>query len=356
MSASSTSVADERRDGQDFHVLREPASGSEAWVLPAVGASCVHFATTVDGQPLEVIRLPESWDAFVGHPTLWGAGVLFPFPGRIRKGKFHFGDQDHQLPLNDQPAGNAIHGCVSRAAWRPIARRASPEGGASVTYQIGMDQQPDLANAYPFPFRLTMTIRLRGGQLGYAFLAENLGSQPMPIGLGLHPYFPLPLGGVGTVDECEIWVDAPYYWEQEGHMPIGKAQPVESAVDLRVPRSLRALASVGLGGSDRMLNVVHGQFPHAGGPGPTFGGVRSGVRNPRADRAVVVTADSAFPVAVTYIPPSRDKVSFEPHTCLPNAFNLASAGVTAGRITLGPGEFWRGTINIGGTTCTSASS
>ncbi len=339
------SVTTEEHDGLVFQVLREPATESEAWILPEIGANCVRFVTAVDGRPLEVIRLPESWDEFRKRPTFFGAAVLFPFPGRIRGGRFSFAGKTHHLELNEPEAGNAIHGCVARQRWSLL--EASADGsGASVIFGIGMDSHDELLDQYPFPFRLNMEIALRNGHLLHSFAAENLGSGPMPIGLGLHPYFPLPLGDRGDVDDCEIWIDAPYFWEQQNAIPTGDSRRADESLDLRAPRSLRALASVGFGGQGRMLNVCYAQFSDRHAARPTARGIRCGVRNPRAGCEVVVEPSSAFSACVTYVPPSRDKISFEPHTCVPNAFNLVNEGRTAGTITLGRREFWRGSIYI----------
>ena len=346
MGSASPSVTTEKRDGQEYQVLREPSTGSEVWVIPSVGVNTVSFVTQIEGQPLEVIRFPDSQDAFVGRPTYWGATTLFPFPGRIRDGKFRFADRDYQLPLNENNR-TAIHGCVAREAWTHVDSRAD-EAGAAITYQIGMDSHPHLSDLYPFPFRLTLTLRLKDGRLHHSYLAENIGDRPMPIGLGLHPYFPLPFGGTGSVDDCEIWIDAPYFWEQDAGFPVGAPRPVSQSLDLRAPRSLRALASVGVGGDGKVLNVLHSQFSGQRGPLPSPIGIRAGVRNPRARREAVVEADAAFPACVSFIPAPRDKVSFEPHTCTPNAFNVVNDGLVAGTITLGPRESWRGSIQIYG--------
>lgn len=339
------SVEDASIDGHQVQVLREPATGSEAWILPSTGASSIRFATTIDGQPLEVIPAPADWDAFVGHPTLYGAAVLFPFPGRIRGGRFGFEGQTYQLPLNEPERGNAIHGCVARRPWALVSTSAD-ESGPAATYRIGTDTTPEMLEQFPFPFRLTLTVRVFNGTLSHHFVAENLGDKPMPMGLGLHPYVSLPLGGLGQVDDCEIWIDAPYYWPQEGYIPIGDALPSRESIDLRAPRSLRALASVGIGVPERLLNFVHAQFAPTRAPAPSAVGVRCGVRDPRSRREVVVEGDGAFSAAVSYVPPTRDKISFEPHTCVPNAFNLTAEGRLAGTVTLGPREFWRGSTRI----------
>lgn len=345
MSTAQPTVTTEEHDGILFQVLREPATESEAWILPEVGANCVRFVTSIDGRPVEVIRLPESWDAFRGHPTLWGAAVLFPFPGRIRGGKFSFAGKSYQLPQNEAATGNAIHGCVSQAPWSLLETSVGGDG-AVATFGIGMDSRSELSERYPFPFRLNMSIGIRNGHLIHSFAAENIGSTPMPIGLGLHPYFPLPLGGRGEVDDCEIWIDAPYFWDQENAIPTGDSRRAEESLDLRTPRSLRALASIGIGGPDRALNVLYGQFSDRHGAGPAAHGIRCGVRNPRSGYEVVVAPSPAFSACVTYVPPSRDKISFEPHTCVPNGFNLVNEGRTAGTITLGRREYWRGSLDI----------
>jgi aldose 1-epimerase len=43
--------------------------------------------------------------------------VLAPWPNRIEDGTYEFGGAQHQLPLNEVPARNAIHGLVRWSAW-----------------------------------------------------------------------------------------------------------------------------------------------------------------------------------------------------------------------------------------------
>ena len=44
---------------------------------------------------------------------------------------------------------------------------------------------------FPFPHTLTMTYRLRNGSVEVETAIENHGADPMPVGIGFHPYFQL---------------------------------------------------------------------------------------------------------------------------------------------------------------------
>ena len=51
--------------------------------------------------------------------------VLIPWPNRIQDGSYEFDGRQHQLPINDVPEQDAIHGLVR---WRP-----GPSASASRT-------------------------------------------------------------------------------------------------------------------------------------------------------------------------------------------------------------------------------
>ena len=57
---------------------------------------------------------------------------------------------------------------------------------------------------------------------------QNDGAEPMPFGLGFHPYFPTPFGP-GVAEQCEVWIEADEKWAQEGGLPTGEVVPLEPA-------------------------------------------------------------------------------------------------------------------------------
>src|SRR5262245_26048119 len=146
------------------------------------------------------------------RPTRWGSACLFPYPGRIKEGRFRFRGREVQLPVDGRD-GNAIHGVVRTRPWR-ITSLAAGDDGASVTARISTAEERVPTAEWPWPFGLALTISLRGGVLRVATEVQNDGAEPMPFGLGFHPYFPTPFGP-GEAERCEVWIEADEKWAQE---------------------------------------------------------------------------------------------------------------------------------------------
>jgi aldose 1-epimerase len=53
--------------------------------------------------------------------------VLFPFPNRIRDGRFTWDGREYRLPPNDPAMKNAIHGFACRRPWRVVDQGADAE-------------------------------------------------------------------------------------------------------------------------------------------------------------------------------------------------------------------------------------
>src|SRR5215813_5149846 len=50
--------------------------------------------------------------------------ILFPFPNRIRDGRFTWEGKEFHLPLNDPAKKNAIHGFACQRVWRVVDQGA----------------------------------------------------------------------------------------------------------------------------------------------------------------------------------------------------------------------------------------
>lgn len=271
---------------------------------------------TVGGR--EIVYCPPA-EEFVERPTRGGIPVLFPFPNRIRAGRFTAGGREFALPLNDSTKANAIHGFTPRAAWH------TPEWGTdgdTAWLRSTFDSQAidDGRANWPGAYRLTLTIRLSPGSLRYQALVENPGATPLPFGLGYHPYF-------RTTSDCRLTTPARGRWELEDSLPTGRIVPVERNYDLRQPRAVGALT----------LDDVYTDFPPTAGP-------REVARLIEPDGVLTIVADLAFRELVLFTPPHRLAIAIEPYTCPTDAANLAERGEDVGWQVLAPGATWTGDL------------
>lgn len=146
----------------------------EVELLPKVGARLHRLR--VFGHDL--LRTPNDAAEHVRDPFRWGAYVMAPWCNRIAALPTEVGARIVSLPSNFAD-GSAIHGQVFAASWE-----AAADGSLSVT--AGDD-------GWPWPYRCSLRVSIRGAVLQVAQSLTNLSDGPMPAGIGLHPWFRRPL-------------------------------------------------------------------------------------------------------------------------------------------------------------------
>src|SRR5438477_9846247 len=89
------------------YVLEEASGQARAEVWPGLGFNCFAWQAVRAGQALDLLYAdPQLFQG--GRPTRSGIPVLFPFPNRIRDGRFSWRGRPYELPRNDPSAHNAI--------------------------------------------------------------------------------------------------------------------------------------------------------------------------------------------------------------------------------------------------------
>ena len=300
---------------------------SMATLVPEYGFACTGFRVISQGEPWNVLHEPPDLSAFLTRPTRYGIPILFPWPNRIRDGRFTFEGREFQLPLAPG-APHASHGFVRQRPWT-VHAAGTDERGAFCRASIDIGEGAD--DGWPFPCRLTVEYRLCGSVLSIQADAENLGTSPMPMGFGIHPWFDAPFGPTGTRGEMELRVHASSIWElDETFCTTGNIRPVEDGFDARVWHALE----------DRFVDDVFT------GLALQDGWFVAELRDPSSGQQITVRSDGAFREHVVFAPPYADVVCLEPYTCTTDAFNLAARGLDAGLVVLEPGQIWRGVIEI----------
>jgi aldose 1-epimerase len=117
---------------------------------------------------------------------------LIPYANRLKDGRFHWRGHDISLPLNFLPELNTLHGLEWRNPW-----------DISEIFQSQVNLR--CANSgqelwiWPYLAEQAVTLDERGCEVVLSL--ANTGSETMPAGLGLHPYF-------RRRPETRVWFEA----------------------------------------------------------------------------------------------------------------------------------------------------
>jgi len=245
--------------------------------------------------------------------------VLLPWPNRVDGGKWRWQDADQQLAISEVSKNNAMHGLVRWAGWY-----LDREGDDVAVARHVLHPQTG------YPFRLAAELRYSLGADGLTVRVrvQNLGEQPVPLGLGFHPYVRC---GNARVDDCTLTVPAERYLEVDDRgLPTG-ARPVEgSDLDFRTGRRI---------GAQQLDTPFTGLTPSDG---------RTTVEVVAADDRVRVWMDETFRYTQVFtgdtVPqPERRRfgLAVEPMTCPANAL-VTGEGLTV----LDAGEVLEGSWGI----------
>ncbi len=319
------------------YVLDDGANRADVW--PAFGFNCYRWRATHGGRLLDLLY-SDTQSFRDGRPTRCGIPILFPFPNRIRAGRYAWDGKDYQLPLNDKTGKNVIHGFACRKPWRIVGQGAD-DNGAWLTGEFrGSLDSPESAALWPADYQFRLTYRLSAGRLRAEAEVHNPDRKSLPFGLGYHPYFCVtPADGVGA----PAWsAEAPAraYWELEEFLPTGRTPPVDAGRDLNRARRVSDFADL-----DDILTGLPAP------PGADGLCDRGSLRDAGLGCAVRVRTSAAFRELVVFAPPHGKAFCLEPYTCTTNAINLEQLGADAGLLVLKPGETWTGVVEM---TCEKA--
>ena len=293
-------------------------SGTRAVIAPQLGFNCVSFSAVFDGETVEFLDSPS--DVLNGsyRPSSFGIPILFPFPNRIRLGRFEWEGQAYEIA---PPPGrdHAIHGFCYDRPWRVTEQS---EDSVTGQFQLSVDDA-GRRNGWPADFLFDVRYRVAEHRLETQFRVTNPDRVPLPWGLGTHAYFRLPFSKNSRPGNCVFSIPVTEQWELIDSLPTGSRLPVEPLSRFR--RGLRF-------GEARFDDVFTG-WESDGGT------VRSEIFDEHAGIQLMQVCDAElFTNAVLFTPPDRDALCIEPYTCVTDAINLHSQDVTTGLQVLAPGK------------------
>lgn len=157
-------------------------------VNPAVGGSISAFERHDDSGSRPVLRrCPSPLDKVLDAASF----PLVPYVNRIRDGRFTFRGREVRLQPNMAGDPSPLHG----QGWlNPWEIEEQTPTSASLTFRHE-------AGEWPWAYEARQRFQLDKEGLNLELQCRNLSDDPMPCGLGFHPYFPC---GSETVLDTEV--------------------------------------------------------------------------------------------------------------------------------------------------------
>jgi aldose 1-epimerase len=243
----------------------------------------------------------------------WPGAVLLPWPNRIRDGRWTWQGRELQLEVGSPEAPHAIHGLV---AWQPWA--VVTDAGDSATVGAVIEPHP----GYPFRLAVAVDYRLASDGLTVRVRVRNLGADPAPFGVGMHPYLRVGADQDGDIGAADLTLPVRTALELDGGLPTGRRSPFDGAVGRIGDRAL----------DDAFTDLVRDED----------GWARARLSGPAGSLEVAVDGAWSWLQVFTgdQLPEGRRRrsLAIEPMTCPPNAF---ADGIDL--LVLEPGDDWAGT-------------
>ena len=303
-----------------FQIIRlyDRQHRTEVAVAPALGNNAIEMKI----RNKEIFwRPPISLAEIRRRAILCAVPLLAPWANRIDGFAYYANGKKYllnrelgnlRLDEHDQP----IHGLLAFSPlWEVVKVEATAEY-ATVTSRLAFWKYPDLLAQFPFPHELEITYRLKNGILEVKTRLRNLGTEPLPVALGYHPYLKL------TDSKKSRWkVHVParsQFVLNEKVLPTGELRPVN--------------------------------LPPEAPVGKEFGGVYTDlIRNSQgfADFTLIgrrqrltVRFGPKYTVGIVWTPADGNFVCIEPMTAPTNAWNLAHRGLYKQLQSVPPNQSW----------------
>lgn len=297
-------------DGVSVVRLADSVRGIEVSILPSIGNMA--YELKVNGKNL--LFFPDmKLSEFQQKPMQSGIPFMGPWANRIDGDGFWANGKKYSFNMSlgnifSDANGLPIHGLLSNSKLWIVTDVGADAQSAFATSKLEFWKYPDLMAQWPFAHEYEMTYRLADGALEVKTTVSNMGTDPMPLAIGFHPYYRIP--------------DIPRdQWAL--NMPGSQAVPVD----------------------DRLIPT--GEFKATDLPNPfplkgrTLDNGFTGLERDAEGRAIFAIASGqsrievlfgpGYPVAVIWLPaspPGRafDFICIEPMTGVTNAMNLNHAG------------------------------
>lgn len=161
----------------DDRLVRLDAGALKLVLAPAAGGGIARFDRVENASKTPVLRGSARVPA---HALEAASFPLVPYCNRIRNGAFLFCDREVTLELNMPPDPSPLHGQGWLSPWE-VGFRSETEAELVFSHPAG---------EWPWDYQAVQRFELDPEGLSLVLSCTNRSPEPMPCGLGQHPYFP----------------------------------------------------------------------------------------------------------------------------------------------------------------------
>jgi aldose 1-epimerase len=272
-------------------LLRVADGEIEVEVVPAIGAR-LHRLRAFGH---DLLRTPHDLRPHTDDPYFYGSYPMAPWCNRVPAGPGVAAGRAIDLPASF-PDGTAIHGQVARRPWDVVGEAA---GRASFRIAAGGD-------GWPWPYEVEQDLRIAESVLALELRLTNRSVDPMPAGIGFHPWFRRPI-------ELSIAAASVH---PSNLATVAQPVPVAGILDRH------RLAT--------MPDGIDATWTDLADPPVVLHWPDSGIR-----ATLTLDAPARFVVAASL--PGTDAVAVEPQTHAPDGLRRLARGEPGGLAVLAPG-------------------
>ncbi len=148
----------------------------DLWLVPEWGGSIARFDWVDQNEKVPIFR---GFDGPISDVVQLASFPMVPYCNRIREGTFRFRNRKVTLPRNRANDPSPLHGHGWLNAWEVVSSGANT---AELLYVHAPDE-------WPWAYEARQRFSLDDGGLTLGLDCTNLSDEPMPCGLGQHPFF-----------------------------------------------------------------------------------------------------------------------------------------------------------------------
>lgn len=291
--------------------LTDSQTGEYASVLPFLGGTINNITLRHNNNLIEIL------DGYISDTNAketlnssFKGSNLFPFPNRIKGGKYEFHGVNYQLPVNFPDENNAIHGLIFESEF-DILKCSDGDDECVLVIIYKPERKPD---GYPFDYILEVEYKWQKENLFQCTSkVTNKSNVDIPVGIGWHPYFH---AATGKVDDLLLQFPAEEVLEVNDKMiPTQKTKSFSSF--------------------NKLKPIANTQLDHCFVLKTDSNPAEIIIKNDKLDFGYTIwqeTGVNKYNFLQIYTPPTRKSIAIEPMTCIPDSFNNKT-----GLIVLAPG-------------------